>query len=128
MKTKLVTFIFLIIIQFSCVQKEHQKEVTFIVDVSQVENVESVGLRGQFTSPPWQVTIPLSKGEKNGSYRVSLIETTAQNQVEFKFVVNEDEFELKDQPNRIITFSYQPEEIVYEATFNNKEGKQTIIP
>ena len=32
----------------SCVQKEHEKTVTFSVDMNKVENIESVGIRGNF--------------------------------------------------------------------------------
>jgi len=128
MKTRLIKTIGSVALLFltSCVQKEHEKIVTFKVDMTQVQNVQSVGLRGQFTSPSWEVTIPMLDKNGNGIFEVTLNEVTAQNSVAFKFVKNNDEFELQNQSNRLILFKYQPEVIIYESKFNNRNGKQRI--
>ncbi len=119
----IVTFLFLV----SCVQKEHEKTVTFKVDMGQEQNVQNVGLRGRFTNPSWEVTIPMSDENGDGIFEVTLNEMTAQNSVAFKFVKNNDEFELQDLPNRLIRFKYQPEVIIYEGMFDNTNGKQKNI-
>ena len=45
----------------------------------------------------------------------------------FKFVNQDSVFELEHQDNRILTFKYQQETIVYEAIFNTINGKQTAV-
>jgi uncharacterized lipoprotein YehR (DUF1307 family) len=37
-----------IVSAFSCVQKEHEKKVTFYVDANGEENVKSIGIKGDF--------------------------------------------------------------------------------
>ena len=108
----------------ACVQKEHVKEVTFMVDMRGVDNVSTVVIRGQFTSPPWEVTLPMSDENNDGIYETTLEEPTAQSSVSFKFVINEDQFELEGQPNRTVQFQYRPEVIVYSGIFDDPNGKQ----
>lgn len=128
METKLIKTIggLAVLLFFGCVQKEHQKTVTFKVDMTQEQNVQRVGLRGQFTSPSWEVTVPMSDENGDGIYEVTLIEATAQSSVDFKFIKNNDEFELEHQPNRFVQFEYKPEIIFYESIFNDINGKQKI--
>ncbi|MET1259506.1 hypothetical protein ABV409_09190 [Flagellimonas sp. DF-77] len=110
----------------ACVQQEHAKTVTFKVDMNGITNVANVGLRGQFTSPSWQVTIPMTDTDGDGIYEVTLEEKTAQNSVSFKFVNQSDQVELACQENRRITFDYRPETIEYSAVFDSAEsGIQT---
>ena len=110
----------------SCVQDTHLKTVTFKVDMNRVENPFKVGLRGEFTNNPWNETIFLTDDNKDGIYEGTFSQKTAQNKVEFKFVNQNDQFELKEGNNRMITFKYKPETVIYEAIFNNKNGKQTV--
>ena len=108
----------------ACVQEEHIKEVTFQVDMRSYDSIDQVGLRGQFTSPPWEVNVPMSDDDNDGIYKVTVQDKTAQSSVSFKFVINEDEFELEGLPNRSIQFQFRPENILYTAVFDNPEGKQ----
>ena len=108
----------------SCVQEEHTKAVTFKVDMRNYGSFTEVGIRGRFTSPPWQVTVPKSDMDKDGFFEVTLEQETAQSSAEFKFVVDKDQFELECQPNRSIRFNYQPEAILYTGVFDNENGKQ----
>jgi len=117
----------LLVVLSSCVQQEHLKTVTFKVDMSQLENVSNVGIRGQFTSPPWEVTLPMEDKNSDGIYEVTLTESTAQSSVNFKFVNQNDQFELEGKPSRSISFEYEPETLEYQAIFNNETGNQIKI-
>ena len=108
----------------SCVQQEHEKEITFKVVMQENEKVESIGLRHQFTSPPWQVTIPLEDEDGDGVFEVQIVEQTAQSVLEFKFVDSNDNFELEGKPNRVLEFEYYPQIISYSAEFNVPNGKK----
>ena len=44
--------LFLSLITLSCVQKKHSKTITFKLDMSHVERVFKVGVRGPFTKNP----------------------------------------------------------------------------
>ena len=126
MKNLIYVIALMVIVSLSsCVQEEHQKTIQFQVDMNGVENVNQVGIRGDFTDRRWQQTIPLSDENKDGIYEVSLTDTTAVYGIEFKFVLNGNDYELKDQKNREIVFEYRPEKIVYSAKFNNQEAKVT---
>ncbi|WP_299114202.1 hypothetical protein [uncultured Winogradskyella sp.] len=122
---KTIIIICLLTMSISCVQETHVKTVTFKVDMNAIENPQNVGIRGSFTSNPWTETAPLSDDNNDGIYEGTFSQKTAINQVEFKFVNNGSEYELKDSDNRVIAFEYKPETIIYESIFNNEEAKIT---
>ncbi|MBC2846755.1 hypothetical protein [Winogradskyella flava] len=125
MKLSKFALILLLIITQSCVQETHTKTVTFKVDMNAVENVSNVGIRGNFTDNPWTETVPLTDTNSDGIYEGTFSQKTAHNQIQFKFVNQGGDYELKDTDNRIIEFEYKPETITYEAVFNNPEAKIT---
>lgn len=106
----------------SCVQKEHEKTVTFYVDTNGIENVESIAMRGDFLPNQWRENVPLTDENNDGIYEISFTRETAAYGIEFKFVKNGTEFELKDQDNREIVFEYQPEIIEYRTMFNDTKN------
>lgn len=106
----------------SCVQKEHMKTVTFSVDMNGIENVGSVGIKGDFTDQAWRQTIPLSDDDGDGIYEITFNRETAAYGIEFKFVLNEKETELQGQENRELVFEYKPETLVYQTKFNDTEN------
>ena len=124
---KRVTVLTSLTLLFACVQEEHLKTVTFTVDMSGMENIGNVGIRGQFTSPPWQVTLPMTDRNGDGIYELTLSETTAQSSVAFKFVNQDNVFELDCKPNRTIQFEYKPETLEYQAVFDVEGGDQKSI-
>jgi len=85
--------------------------------------VSKVGIKGEFTNPPWKETIPLTDVNNDGIYELTISQTTAVSAVEFKFVHN-GVYELSNQKNRALHFEYKPETLVYESVFNNPEAKQ----
>lgn len=124
---KYLKAVFIIISAFAlnnCVQKVQPKSITVKVDMSEIKNVKNVGLRG--VNPlSWHETTFLSDNNSDGIYEGTFDIYTANYDVEFKFVKNTDEFELKGQNNRSLTFEYKPETIIYEVVFDNI--KQTKI-
>lgn len=109
----------------SCVQETHVKTITFKIDMNGVENLENVGLKGNFTNPSWKQLIPMTDDNNDGIYEATLSQKTAVNAIRFKFV-NQGAYELKDQPNRKLEFEYKPQTITYEATFDVADGNIII--
>ena len=125
MKTiKLIAIVVLTLMTSSCVQETHLKTIIFKVDMRGAENISNLGVKGQFSSPSWEKTIPLTDENNDNIYEAQVEFRAAQYDVEFKFVKN-DEYELQDMPNRSIKFEYKPETFVYSATFNNPKSKIT---
>lgn len=106
----------------SCVQKEHLKTVTFSVDMKEIENVTSVGIKGDFTDHAWRQTIPLTDEDGDGIYEITFNRETAAYGIEFKFVKNENQIELEGQDNRELVFEYKPETILYQTKFNDTQN------
>lgn len=110
------------VLSVACVQERHLKTVTFKVDMRNIENTENVGIRGNFTEDRWNETILLTDEDNDGIYETTITQETAFNDIQFKFVNQNDNFELKDADNRILKFEYKPEIITYEAIFNSPES------
>ncbi|TCK69128.1 hypothetical protein DFQ05_0643 [Winogradskyella wandonensis] len=108
----------------SCVQETHLKTITFKVDMRGLDNITNPGVRGQFTSPAWKALVPLTDENNDSIYEAKVEFQAAQYDIKFKFV-NNDEYELQNQPNRSIKFEYEPENFTYEATINNPKAKTT---
>ncbi|MCW5515364.1 hypothetical protein [Muriicola sp. Z0-33] len=119
--------ILLILITSGCVQTTHQKSITFKVDMNAVDKYENVGLRGSFTSPPWEVSLPMKDDDKDGIYEFFLKKKTAQNSIEFKYIIVEEQFELEGRNNRVINFEYRPQQITYTSIFDDENGNQNTI-
>jgi hypothetical protein len=126
MKNLKYIIILIAFISQSCVQETHQKTVKFRVDMTSVPDKSKVGVRGIFNANSWNETAPLTDKNGDGIYEGTFSQKTAINAIEFKFV-NNDDYELKGQNNRIINFEYKPETIVYEAIYNNPNGEQIVI-
>lgn len=105
----------------SCVQKTQQKNITVMVDMNGIENISQVGIRGTYPLS-WNETTYLSDDNGDGIYENTFEIFTASQSIEFKFVNNNDSFELQNQNNRSLTFKYKPEVIVYKATYNNRNN------
>ncbi|MBO3116449.1 hypothetical protein J4050_06805 [Winogradskyella sp. DF17] len=104
----------------SCVQKTPQKTITVILDMTTLENPRQVGIRGEYPLS-WEETTYLEDTNGDKIYEGEFTIYTANNGIEFKFVNNNNQFELTDQPNRSLSFEYKPETIIYKAKFDTKE-------
>ena len=120
---KKALFVIQLLLLTACVQQRHSKTITFKLDMRHVEYAENVGIRGNFTKDRWKETVPLKDDNNDGIYETTITHETAFNNIQFKFVNLNDEFELKDADNRIINFEYKPEVISYEAVSNSEEFK-----
>lgn len=126
MKTiKHVLIMLFALLSVACVQERHEKTITFKIDMRTIENVGNVGLRGDFTDDRWNETIPLTDDNSDGVFETTITQATAINKIQFKFVNQNEDFELKDADNRILEFEYKPEIISYEAVFNSPQSKIT---
>lgn len=108
----------------SCVQESHPKEINVKLDMTAQEHRRKVGIRGEFPLS-WEETTYLEDKENNGIYEGTFKIYTAGSAIEFKFVNSDDQFELKDQGNRILNFDYKPETIIIEAVFDKPNTKVT---
>lgn len=104
----------------NCVQKAQPKTITIMVDMNTIKNPSKVGIRGNGPLS-WEKTTLLKDTDGDGIYEETFDIYSVRHNVEFKFINNNDEFELQDQNNRIINFEYKPETITYKAIFNNSE-------
>lgn len=123
---KYITLIkMLVLLVTSCVQEEHDKTITFLVDTNGIENVESIGVRGDFLPNQWRETVPLTDEDKDGIYEITFSEKTAIYGISFKFVKNGQYYELKGEDNRELVFEYKPETITYKTKFNSNKAQIT---
>lgn len=123
---KLMTLLTITTIIFtSCVQEEFDKKVTFLVDTNGLENIESIGIRGNFLLNQWRESYPLTDENKDGIYEATFNEKTAVYGINFKFVRNGNDYELKGSDNREIVFEYKAETIIYKTTFNKEQSEIT---
>ena len=116
----------LVLLLMSCVQETHVKSVTFKVDMNGIDNVGNVGIRGSFTSNQWNETVPLTDEDNDGIYEITISEKPAVNQIQFKFVNQNSDYELKGKDNRVLKFEYRPETISYIGVFDNHNEVQII--
>lgn len=105
------------IVLSSCVQESHPKEINVKLDMTAQESRYKVGIRGEFPLS-WEETTYLDDKDGNGIYEGTFKIYTASSAIEFKFVNNDNQFELKDQGNRVLNFEYKPETISIDAVFD----------
>lgn len=123
---KITTIVTLAVLLFaSCVQKEFDKKVTFLVDTNGIEDITSIGIRGSFLPNKWKETVPLNDKNNDGVYEITFNEKTAVYGITFKFVKNGKDYELMDKKNREIVFEYKPETIIYKTKFSNSISEIT---
>lgn len=103
--------------------RDSSKKITFKVDMKEVDSIINPGVKGQFSSPSWEVMTPLTDNNNDGIYEATLELESAQYGINFKFV-NSDNYELENQNSRLIKFAYEPQEITYICKYNNPEGEQ----
>ena len=125
MKKHIGILTLVIVLLTSCVQKEFDKKITFVLGTNGIENIKSLGIRGNFLPNQWKKTVPLTDDNNDGIYEITFNEKTAVYGVSFKFIKNENEYELIDEKNRQLVFEYKPETIIYKTKFNTKTSQIT---
>lgn len=108
--------IIILLLAASCVQKSYDQEVKFVLDVSALKDIKTVGIRGEASPLSWEKDLPMEVLKKDSLYTITLTGKTGYRFTEVKFVVNGD-FELQEKPNRKIIFD-SSRKTVYQAKFN----------
>lgn len=116
MRNNLIYICLFALLITGCVQKTYQKTVVFELDVSQVKNIETVGIRGDDQPLSWDNSTAMTAIKKDTTYTVTATFVTGYKFTEVKFTVN-DEFELKGKDNRRINFS-EKDTTYYKAVFD----------
>jgi hypothetical protein len=117
MKSVIVfTLLIISLLMSSCVQKTYKRTVMVTLDVSKVENIESVGIRGNGKPLSWENDYPMQEVVKDSLYKAIITTETGYLFAEIKFTVN-GTYELQNQPNRRVQFTQQ-DTTYYKATFN----------
>ena len=118
-KTLLLSCTILLVITAGCVQKTHKRTVTFTLDVSGMENIKSVGIRGWDNPLTWEKDHPLKEIVKDSLYQATITGETGRICTEFKFTVNE-KMELEGDENRKIYFDTTKDTTKALFVFNKK--------
>lgn len=87
----------------SCVQKTYKRTVVVTLDVSKVDNIQSVGIRGNGKPLSWETDYPMTAVVKDSLYKAIITTETGYLFAEGKCTLNGN-FELQDKPNRRIEF------------------------
>ncbi len=101
----------------SCVQKTFKKTVVFTLDVSEIKNCKSVGIRGNDQPLSWDKDLKMKEIKKDSLFEITVSGETAFQFTEVKFVVN-GVFELQNNNNRRIYFDKEKDTTYYKAKFN----------
>lgn len=110
-------FVFIICFTtINCVQKSYNQTVTLILDVSEIPNIKTVGVRGGDKPLSWQEDFKMNALVEDSLYTATFSGKTGLLFTEIKFVVN-GEFEFKDQDNRRVVFD-KSRKTIYKAKFN----------
>lgn len=117
MKKNSLIIILLSFIAFSsCVQKSSKKTVILMLNVKGIENIQSVGIRGNEKPLNWDYDMELKPIIKDTLYTATFSIVTGYLFTEAKFTIN-SQFELKEKENRRIFFS-KKDTTVYQAKFD----------
>lgn len=112
-------FIGLSVLILSCVQKTKKQKVEFMVDVRDIENVNSIGVRGSTPPLNWDQNFELKDDNNDSIYTGKIVFDIPYDFVELKLVKNQDEFELNNQPNRRLLFA-KSGDTKYQIKFDKK--------
>jgi hypothetical protein len=120
MKSVAVVVLFIISsLMSSCVQKTYKRTILLTLDVSKVENIESVGIRGNGKPLSWDTDFPMQEVVKDSLYKAIITTETGYLFAEGKCTVNGN-FELQDKPNRRIEFNTANDTTFVHFVFNQE--------
>ncbi len=115
-KNNYILIFFSLLALTSCVQKSSKKTIILKLNVHGIENIQSVGIRGNENPLNWEYDMELKPIIKDSLYTATFSIVTGYKFTEAKFTVN-GQFELNDKENRRILFD-ENDTTVYEAKFN----------
>jgi hypothetical protein len=117
---KIISTVFLVtlVLLTGCVQKVVKKTVVFELNTAGIQNIKSVGLRGNDRPLSWDKNYEMTAIKKDSLYTATITGTTGYKFSEIKFVIN-DGFEFENESNRRIVFA-DGDTTIYKATFNKR--------
>jgi hypothetical protein len=120
MKNVIVFTVFVIsLLMSSCVQKTYKRTVVVTLDVSKVDNIQSVGIRGNGNPLSWESDYPMQEIVKDSLYKAIITTETGYLFAEGKCTVNGN-FELHDKPNRRIEFDTKKDTTFVHFVFDKE--------
>ena len=105
---------------FSCVQPTNKQIVHFSVDARNELDVSAIGVRGSVPPLNWKSNYELKDDDLDSIYTGTILIEIPYDYMNIKFVKNNDEFELKDQPNRKLIFD-KSMTTNYSVSFNQTD-------
>jgi hypothetical protein len=115
----LFTLFILSLVLCGCVQKTYKRIVVVTLDVSKVDNIHSVGIRGNGKPLSWETDYSMTEIVKDSLYKAIITTETGYLFAEGKCTVNGN-FELQDQPNRRINFDSKNDTTFVDLVFDKK--------
>lgn len=116
--TRMISMLLLCLFLTGCVQKSYKKTVVFTLDVSGINNIKKVGVRGNDKPLSWDNDAKMEENKREGIYKITTTFETGYKCTEIKFVVN-DIFEFQNEANRRILFS-EKDTTFFKAKFNER--------
>lgn len=108
-------------LQISCVQQMRPIEILFTVDMNSIEEIESVGVIGEYSPLNWDQPIYLNDDNQDDIYEGTITIQAAYNYAEFKFILNDSIIELEGYGNnRQVDFTDRTS-VSYSGIFDQKE-------
>ena len=101
----------------SCVQQSSNKTIIVKLNVEGIQNIQTVGIRGEEKPLSWEYDLELKPIIKDTLYVATFSMVTGYTLTEAKFTVN-GQFELTEKNNRKIMFA-NSDTTVYEAKFDS---------
>lgn len=120
MKNKIIVAIVVALVATGCVQKSYTHTIKILLTINNKKGIKKVGVRGgenQGNPLNWNSDLPMNEVIKDSLYTTTFEIQSGYTFAEIKFVVD-DVWELKDQPNRRITFNDKNDTIFLNATFD----------
>ncbi len=78
MRNNILYILLLVFFMTGCVQKTYRKTVVFELDVSQLKNIETVGIRGDDQPLSWDNSTPMTAIKKDTTYFKAIFDKTEQ--------------------------------------------------
>ncbi|MEY3423115.1 MAG: hypothetical protein RIR48_3445 [Bacteroidota bacterium] len=113
----ILSMIYISMLLSSCVQKTYERPVRFFLNVSQVDNIKTVGVRGSNSPLNWEKDLVMKPIFADSIYAVDVTFLTGYLGAEIKFVIN-GQFELQKMDNRRFAFDKNQDTTVYHAVFD----------
>jgi hypothetical protein len=115
----IVVFFIISSLMSSCVQKTYKQIIVVTLDVSKVDTIESVGIRGNGKPLRWDTDFSMQEVVKDSLYKAIITTETGYLFAEGKCTVNGN-FELQDKPNRRIEFDTTNDTTFVHFVFNQE--------